>query len=71
MAHPEAMDGWQQYPNEIFPPTYEVHDLQAHRQRLLDPKQRLFSGQGDIEVWRHKENDSGKETSVWLLLLSG
>lgn len=64
MAHPEAMNGWQQYPNEISPLTYEVHDLQAHRQRLLDLKQRLFSGQGDIEVWRYKENDRGEETHM-------
>jgi len=64
MAHPEAMNGWQQYPNEISPLTYEVHDLQAHRQRLLDLKLRLFSNQGDIEVWRYKESDRGEETHM-------
>lgn len=58
MANLEAMDGWEQYPNEIYPLAYEVHDLQAHRKRLLQLKERLFSGQGDIEVWRHRENDS-------------
>ena len=54
------MNGWEQYPNEISPLTYDVHDLQAHRQRLLQLKERLFSGQGDIEVWRYKENDSSE-----------
>ena len=64
MALLEAMEEWEQYPNEIPPLTYEVYDLQAHRQRLLDLKHRLFSGQGDIEVWKHNENDNGREALV-------
>jgi hypothetical protein len=68
MAHPEVMNGWEQYPNKISPLPYEVHDLQAHRQRLLQLKERLFSGQGDIEVWRHKENDSGKYICIVIIV---
>jgi hypothetical protein len=60
----EVISGWEQYLNEISPLICDVYDLQAHRERLLKLKERLFSGHGDIEVWRHKENDNRKHTYV-------
>jgi hypothetical protein len=64
MSQSEVISGWEQYLNEISPLTCDVYDLQAHRERLLKLKERLFSGHGDIEVWRHKENDNRKLTYV-------
>lgn len=64
MSHSDVISGWEQYLNEISLLRCDIYDLQAHRERLLKLKERLFSGHGDIEVWRHKENDNRKHTYV-------
>jgi hypothetical protein len=49
-------------------------DLQDLHDRLVMASPRLFSGQGDIEVWRRSKNNEGMDTPnsrlPWLIHLT-
>lgn len=70
MAHPMAVGDWEDYPLCLSQAQHVGVDLQDQHDKLVEATPRIFSGQGDIEVWSRRDNQGWEIINIcvpWLI----
>ena len=63
MSQQDEERGWEYYFSGLPSGTIREIEVEAHTKKLTLEDGRLFSGQGDIEVWQKDEGNVGIQSS--------
>jgi hypothetical protein len=66
MTNLPALQDWEQYPLCFSQDQYVGLDLQDQHDKLIEATPRIFSGQGEIEMWIQREDSQGREDFISL-----
>jgi hypothetical protein len=66
MTNLPALQDWEQYPLCFSRDQYVGLDLQDQHDKLIEATPRIFSGQGEIEMWIQREDSQGRKDFISL-----
>jgi hypothetical protein len=63
MANLPALQDWERYPLCLSQDQHIGLDLEDQHDELIKATPRIFSGQGEIEMWTQREDSQGMKAS--------